>query len=104
MWSDEKLTKLQKQKFEHDFVGKRVSWKVQVESVSETDHEKIFLYVADPVDHWDRPRAGAEFSFAHQDILLKLQKGDRITLRGTIKDFFLWPNLKDCEIEGNVTR
>lgn|GEM_PF-7002201 len=99
MWSDDNQTKLQKQKFEAHLVGKRVSWSVEVESVSEAEDERILLYVADPVDRWDRPRAGAEFPATWQDILLKLRKGDRIILRGTIKEFFLWPSLKDCEVE-----
>jgi len=98
-WSDDKQTELQKQKFETDFVGKRVSWNVEVDSVSETAQEKIFLYVTDPVDHWDRPRARADFPATDQDILLKLRKGDRIVLRGTIKEFFLWPSLRDCKVE-----
>lgn len=97
-WSDDKQTKLQKQKFETDFVGKLVSWNVAVDSVSETNHEKISLYVIDPADPWVA-RARAEFPATDQDTLLKFRKGDRIVLHGTIKEFFLWPSLKDCRIE-----
>ena len=99
MWTDEKLTDLQKQRFEKEFVGKKVEWKVQVDSVSEKSYERILLYVQDTGEKWKRTRATAEFPDSKEKKLAELKGDDWIILRGTIKEFFLWPNLKDCTFE-----
>lgn len=98
-WSDDSLTKLQKQKFEKDFTGKQVSWKVQVDSVSEAENGSIYLYVKETTEGRDRPRACALFQESEQNALLPLGKGESIVLKGIISEFFLWPILRQCEIE-----
>jgi hypothetical protein len=98
-WSDEKLTDLQKQRFEKEFIGKKVEWKVQVDSVSDKKYERIILYVKDSGERLNRARSSAEFPEDDESKLAGLQSGDWIILRGTIKEFFLWPSLKDCTFE-----
>lgn len=98
-WNDESLTKLQKQKFETDYTGKQISWHVQVDSVSEAEHDRIYLYVTELTAGWEHPRACAHFAASQQAVLLALSPGDPITLRGTIKEFFLWPVIEQCQIE-----
>ena len=98
-WNDDSLTRLQKQKFEKDVTGKQVLWKVQVASVSEADNETIYVYVTEPTEGWDHPRACAVFPESEQNSLLSLKNGDWIILRGVIKDFFLWPKVEQCQIE-----
>ena len=98
-WNDDSLTKLQKQKFETDYTGKQVSWRVQVDSVSEAAHDRIILYVKEPTQGWEQPRASAKFPISDQGLLLSLKSDDWIILQGTIAEFFLWPNINDCRIE-----
>ena len=98
-WNDESLTKLQKQKFETDYTGKQISWHVRVDSVSEAEHDRIYLYVTQETEGWEHPRACAHFPASEQAVLLALSPGDPITLRGAIREFFLWPIIEHCQIE-----
>lgn len=98
-WSDDSLTKLQKQKFEEDYIGKQVSWKVQVDSVSDVKFENIYVSLTEPTDDWNRPHAHAVFPESAQSELLSLNTGDWIVLRGVISRFFLCPEVDHCQIE-----
>ena len=98
-WRDPSRTELQKQRFEKDLIGQTARWDVVVESVSEASHGKIVLYVKDgDVSRFDAPRGAAWFTEQDEPVLLDLKKGDRVTVEGRIREFFLFPGLDSATL------
>jgi hypothetical protein len=99
-WSDPSMTKLQKQKFEQDWIGKDVRWSVSTESVGEASHGRIFVGARDGAkEGFAAARSILVCSERHADVLLSLRPGDQIVVTGKIREFFIIPSVDVSAIE-----
>lgn len=97
-WKTPSFTKLQTQRFEKDYVGKSVDWNVWVNSVMPSSHGRINLTVRDEGAGFDLPHASVTFSDSYENLLLGVEKDTLVNIKGTIREFFLWPVLDGAEI------
>lgn len=94
-WKDPSLTKLQKQRFEKDHMGKQVHWNVLVDSVSDASQGRIHVAVGDgEIGGFDKAQAIVFFSEKDEPTLLGLKKGEPVTVEGTLREFFLMPTVE----------
>jgi hypothetical protein len=99
-WSDPSITKLQKQKFEQDWIEKDVRWLVWVDSVGEVSHGRIFVNARDgPSDNYAAPRAILICPERDAGVLLSVRPGDAILVSGKIHEFFIIPTVDVSTIE-----
>ena len=97
-WKTPSFTELQKKRFEKEFVGKKIDWDVSVYSVSPASHGQISVTVQDEGEKYDRPSATVRFAESQEDSLVAIQKDDRVNVKGTLREFFLWPTVDGTAI------
>ncbi len=93
-WDGEKLTDLQKEEIR----GKKVVWDVYVRSVGKPANGQICLTIAHNYKEWQEGSALAFFDSKDKKTLASLNIGDKISIKGTIADWFLYPILKNCKL------
>ena len=99
-WKDKKLTDLQRDQFEKNYIGQKVVWVSNFSSVSEEKDGYFWVSLTSK----DKRKIGvhviAVFDSNHKEVLLTINKDELVTISGTIDSFSLSPLLRKC----NLTR
>lgn len=93
-WEGKKLTDLQKKEIR----GKKVVWDVYVIKVDKPANKEICLTIAHDYKEWHIAYALAFFVSKDKKALESLNIGDKISMKGTIQEWFLSPILKNCKL------
>lgn len=97
-WKTPSFTDLQKKHFEKHFIGKAIDWDVEVFAVNPPSNGRISVTVQDEGEMFDRPSAIVRFADSLEDSLVSVRKGDRVNVRGMLREFFLWPTVDGTAI------
>ncbi len=97
-WKDEKLTDLQRDQFEKNYVGQKVVWEANFSSVSEESEGYLWVSLTSK----DKGNFGihiiAVFDSKYKEALLNINKGEIVSVSGVIESFSLSPLLRHCNI------
>lgn len=99
-WKDKKLTELQRDQFEKNYIGQKVVWVANFSSVSEEKDGYFWVSLTSKDERKFGVHVIAVFDSNHKEVLLTINKDELVTVSGTIDSFSLSPLIRKC----NLTR
>lgn len=97
-WKDEKLTDLQRDQFEKNYIGQKVVWVAIFSSVSEERDGYLWVSLTSRDDKHYGVHVIAVFDANNKEALLTINKGELVTVSGEIDSFSLSPLIRKCNI------
>lgn len=99
-WKDKKLTDLQRDQFEKNYIGQKVVWVATFSSVREERDKYLWVSLTSKNQKHYGVHVIAVFDANHKEALLTINQDELVTVSGTIDSFSLSPLIKKC----NLTR
>jgi hypothetical protein len=99
-WKDKQLTELQRNQFEKNYIEQKVVWIAKFSSVSEERDGYLWVSLTASDEGFYGVHVIAVFDANHKEALLMINKGELVTVSGTIHSFSLSPIIRKC----NLTR
>lgn len=101
-WKDNKLTDLQRDQFEKNYVGQKVVWTGTFFSVSEERDGYLWVSLTSKNEENIGVHVIAVFEDNHKEALLTINKGELVQVSGVIDSFSLSPLIRKCSISRNT--
>ena len=97
-WKNKKLTDLQRDQFEKNYIGQKVVWKARFSSVSEERDGYLWVSLTSSNEDKFGVHVIAVFDSNYKETLLMVNKDKLVTVSGVVDSFSLSPLIRKCNI------